>query len=108
MHKFGQFDKYTLKNRDNSVTIIPARGGNILELILRGRSIIQGNPTPESLEKNKGSRGIKLIPFPNRIKDGKYHFNGEHQLPINFPKQNHAIHGFLYGKEMKVWLSDPT
>jgi aldose 1-epimerase len=41
-----------------------------------------------------GSRGMPLLPWPNRIEDGRYVFGGEeHQLPINDPADGHAIHG---------------
>ena len=49
---------------------------------------------------NKGSKSSKLIPFPNRINDGKYSFESkEYQLQLSFPKQNHAIHGLVYNKK---------
>lgn len=39
-------------------------------------------------------RGQVLLPFPNRIKDGLYVFEGEElQLPISEPATNNAIHG---------------
>ncbi|MCL6105693.1 MAG: aldose 1-epimerase family protein [Actinobacteria bacterium] len=43
-----------------------------------------------------GSRGQPLIPWPNRLKDGTYRFDGTvHQLPIDEPERNNAIHGLL-------------
>jgi aldose 1-epimerase len=40
------------------------------------------------------SRGMPLLPWPNRIEDGRYTFDGEeHQLPINRVEENTAIHG---------------
>ena len=41
-----------------------------------------------------GSRGMPLLPWPNRIADGRYSFDGEdHQLPLTDPADGHAIHG---------------
>jgi aldose 1-epimerase len=38
--------------------------------------------------------GITLVPWPNRIRDGRYTFDGtEYQLPLTEPKAGNAIHG---------------
>ena len=41
-------------------------------------------------------RGQVLIPWPNRLEDGKYEFDGrEHQLPLTEPEHGNAIHGLV-------------
>ena len=41
-------------------------------------------------------RGQVLIPWPNRLEDGKYEFDGrEHQLPLTEPENGNAIHGLV-------------
>jgi aldose 1-epimerase len=41
-------------------------------------------------------RGQVLIPWPNRIQDGRYDFGGEsHQLPIDDVAEQDAIHGLV-------------
>lgn len=41
-------------------------------------------------------RGAVLVPWPNRVVDGKYSFNGQsHQLALTEPQRSHAIHGLL-------------
>jgi aldose 1-epimerase len=43
-----------------------------------------------------GAHGTPLIPWPNRLADGKYSFNGEsHQVALTEPEKHNAIHGFL-------------
>ncbi len=43
-----------------------------------------------------GAHGAPLIPWPNRLADGKYTFNGtEQQVPLSEPEKHNAIHGFL-------------
>jgi aldose 1-epimerase len=38
--------------------------------------------------------GVTLVPWPNRIRDGKYVFEGtEYQLPLTEPAARNAIHG---------------
>ena len=41
-------------------------------------------------------RGQLLVPWPNRIEDGTYEFDGRsHQLPLNEPARRNAIHGLV-------------
>jgi aldose 1-epimerase len=45
-------------------------------------------------EMCSGSRGQLLVPWPNRIAGGRYEFGGvDHQLALNEPAMNNAIHG---------------
>jgi len=44
----------------------------------------------------EGYQGKTIVPWPNRIEDGKYTFEGtEYQVPINEPDRNTALHGLL-------------
>ncbi len=37
-----------------------------------------------------------LVPWPNRLRDGRYEFEGiSHQVPLSEPAKRNAIHGFL-------------
>lgn len=43
-----------------------------------------------------GAHGAPLIPWPNRLADGRYTFDGvEHQVALTEPEKRNAIHGFL-------------
>ena len=45
-------------------------------------------------ERCSGGRGQLLLPWPNRLRDGRYTFAGRpQQLPLTEPEQGHAIHG---------------
>ncbi len=47
-------------------------------------------------ERCTGARGHHLIPWPNRLKDGRYTFDGiSHQLPLTEPAKHNAIHGLV-------------
>lgn len=47
-------------------------------------------------EVRPGYRGATLAPWPNRIVDGRYRFDGEeHRLPLTEPERGHALHGLL-------------
>jgi aldose 1-epimerase len=52
----------------------------------------------------KGGRGQNLIPWPNRIRDGKYTFAGQpHQLALTEPPRGNATHGLV---RYVPWLLD--
>lgn len=41
-------------------------------------------------------RGATLAPWPNRVVDGIYHFDGtQRQLPLTEPARGHALHGLV-------------
>src|SRR5262245_4741557 len=47
-------------------------------------------------EMSSSGRGQTLIPWPNRLQDGSYEFDGlRHQLPLNEPERRNAIHGLV-------------
>lgn len=51
-------------------------------------------------ELRPSSRGAVLAPWPNRIVDGRYAFEGtSYQLPLTEPARGHAIHGFVRWQE---------
>jgi aldose 1-epimerase len=45
---------------------------------------------------SSSGRGQALIPWPNRLQDGSYEFDGRrHQLALNEPEHRNAIHGLV-------------
>lgn len=55
------------------------------------RPLVDGFPEHEP---SSGGRGQLLMPWPNRIRDGKYSFNGaDHQLALTEPSRHNASHG---------------
>ncbi len=48
-------------------------------------------------------RGAVLAPWPNRVVDGRYTFDGvEHELALTEPKRAHALHGLVAWTEFAV------
>jgi aldose 1-epimerase len=48
-------------------------------------------------------RGQLLMPWPNRIADGRYEFQGRrHQVPVDEPGLGHAIHGLVRWRQWQV------
>jgi aldose 1-epimerase len=107
--KFEEFVRLVLQNTQTGehVSIIPQFGANVNELVLskgNGKfSIIDGNGSYSSLIRNVWFKSAKLFPFPNRTNGGMYTFKGkQQQLPINFPTQQHAIHGLVYNRPFRI------
>lgn len=107
--KYGKFTRIKLVNTNSMehVSVIPDFGANVNEIVLSKKelnySIIDGAKNYSELIKNEWYKGAKLIPFPNRILDGRYTFNRKsYKLPLNFPTQKHAIHGLIYNQIFTV------
>ncbi|AMB41837.1 MULTISPECIES: aldose 1-epimerase family protein [Paenarthrobacter] len=63
-------------------------------LQFHGRDLVvqfpEGGPIPDY-------RGIIAAPWPNRIEDGQYTFDGvTHQLPVNEPERGASLHGLAF------------
>ncbi|MBC8156202.1 MAG: hypothetical protein H7Z72_25225 [Bacteroidetes bacterium] len=90
-----------------SVVVAPAWGGRVCELIVPldgiNYSVIDGFRQDEAIDQDLRFKSAPLIPFPNRLKQGQYTFDGtSYQLPINEPRRGHAIHGLIYNRPMVV------
>lgn len=59
-------------------------------------------------EMSGSGRGQVLIPWPNRIEDGSYEFDGRrHQLPIDDVPEQDAIHGLVRWASWTVGEREP-
>ncbi|MEP6665751.1 MAG: aldose-1-epimerase [Nocardioidaceae bacterium] len=66
-------------------------GAGLRTLTRSGYDVVDGYP-PSAM--CSGGRGQVLIPWPNRIGDGRYTFRGEaHRLSLSEPVNSNAIHG---------------
>ncbi|MBF4461691.1 MULTISPECIES: aldose 1-epimerase family protein [unclassified Rathayibacter] len=63
---------------------------------------------PDSVVPPFGS-GIVLMPWPNRVKDGRWEYEGETlQLDITEPKYDNAIHGLLRSASYRLVEQGPA
>ena len=77
---------------DQRVVVVEV-GGGLREYTLDGRNVLDGYGRDEM---SSSGRGQVLIPWPNRIQDGLYSFDGqEHQLPLDDVAEQDAIHGLV-------------
>jgi aldose 1-epimerase len=55
-----------------------------------------------------GYAGMVLAPWPNRIRDGRYTFQGTtHRLPITEPDRHNALHGLVAWSRWRATKSTP-
>jgi aldose 1-epimerase len=66
-------------------------GAGLRRYVAGGRDVLDGYAEDQMASSG---RGQLLLPWPNRIADGRYRFGGrEHQLPLDEPERRNAIHG---------------
>jgi aldose 1-epimerase len=68
-------------------------GGGVRAYRVGGADVVFGYSETELCP---GSAGMILAPWPNRIRDGRYAFEGEtYYLPLTEPVRHNAIHGLV-------------
>lgn len=88
MHPTGQ--QYTI-SRGRYTAVVTEVGATLRSLTVDGQEWLW---TFGADEAPSGSAGRQLLPWPNRIRDGRYTFDGtQYQLPISEVPRNVALHG---------------
>ena len=68
-------------------------GGGLRSFSAGGRDVLDDYRRDE---QSSSGRGQVLVPWPNRLQDGRYEFDGRsHQLPLTEPEHRNAIHGLV-------------
>jgi aldose 1-epimerase len=84
-------EQVELKAGDTRVVVVTV-GGGIRELTHGDWHVLDGYAEEEMAP---GAAGQPLIPWPNRLADGRYQFEGKtYQAPLTEPDRRNAIHGF--------------
>ncbi len=90
MHRAPSGSQYELRHGEQVVAITEV-GAGLRSYMAGERPVIDGYP---ATQRCTGARGHSLIPWPNRIKAGKYSWDGiERQLNLTEPAVDGAIHG---------------
>jgi len=80
-------------------------GGGLRSYSAAGRDVLDGFGVDEP---SASGRGQVLVPWPNRIQDGSYEFDGRtHQLPLTEPEQANAIHGLVRWAAWRIGEREP-
>jgi aldose 1-epimerase len=81
-------------------------GGGLRAYALGGWDVIDGYGVEE---RCSGGRGQPLIPWPNRLRDGRYRWKGaELQLDLSEPARQNAIHGLVRWRNWVVRAREPA
>jgi len=79
--------------RGNHVATVVEVGGGLREYAVDGCHVVDGFGSQDRID---GGRGQVLVPWPNRIRDGRYTWDGtQHQLPLTEVARGNASHGLL-------------
>ncbi|AXI76580.1 aldose 1-epimerase family protein [Peterkaempfera bronchialis] len=84
--------QFTLAHGDQRAVVVEL-GAALRRYTAGDRPVLDGFAADQPIT---GGRGQLLVPWPNRIRDGRYHWHGEdRQLPLTEPRRGNAIHGLL-------------
>lgn len=86
--------------------VVTTLGATLRSYRVAGRDVVT---TFADGESPFGSQGQHLMPWPNRVRDGRYvHENVQYQLPISEPERENAIHGLVCWVPWTVDALDET
>jgi aldose 1-epimerase len=92
MSSYPTGDQWTLRVEEHELVVVEV-GGGLRTYTVGGVDVLAGY---EAEEPCTAGRGQLLIPWPNRIRDGRYTFAGtEHVLPISERATGNASHGLV-------------
>jgi aldose 1-epimerase len=84
--------QFEIRHGDQRATIVEV-GGGVREYAVGNRPVLDPYPIDAMCD---GEHGTPLIPWPNRVADGAYRFDGtDYAVPLTEPEKHNAIHGFL-------------
>lgn len=96
--------QFELQYVDQRATVVEV-GAGIRTYRVGQRDVL--DPYPEAAICD-GGHGAVLIPWPNRVADGRYRFDGvDYQLPLEDPGNHAAIHGLLRWRPWSCLERDP-
>jgi aldose 1-epimerase len=85
-------EQFELRAGEQHATIVEV-GAGIREYTVSGRDVLDPYPLKAICD---GGHGALLIPWPNRLGQGRYSFDGtERQLDLSEPARGNAIHGLM-------------
>ena len=96
-----------LRHAHWTLQLDPALGGSVRGLWLDGVPVLR--PTPEGLVHAGGSAAYPLVPYSNRIGQGRMVWRGEtHALRNGFNAEPHALHGVGFMRPWSVVAQTPS
>jgi aldose 1-epimerase len=97
-------EQIEIARRDQRAVVVEV-GGGLRTYSAAGRDLLDGFGADQM---STSGRGQVLLPWPNRIRDGSYEFEGRrHQLAINDVPEQDAIHGLVRWAAWSVGEREP-
>jgi aldose 1-epimerase len=94
----------SLSHAGQELTVVEV-GGGIRTYRARGRQVIDGYDEGEMCP---GGHGQLLAPWPNRLGDGSFEWDGQrYQTPLSEPENHNAIHGLVRWGNWAATVKDP-
>jgi aldose 1-epimerase len=93
-------------NHGHQRAVIVEVGGGLRAYEVGGRPVLDGY---DLSERASGGRGQPLIPWPTRLRDGRYEFDGQPQeLPLTEARTRTAIHGLVRWANWRASEHEPS
>jgi aldose 1-epimerase len=98
-------EQFEIVAGEQRATIVEV-GGGIREYSVAECPVLHPYPVEEMCD---GAHGTPLIPWPNRLADGRYSFDGnDYQLDLSEPTKRNAIHGLLRWRSWQALERGPS
>jgi aldose 1-epimerase len=98
-------EQFEIVHGEQRATIVEV-GGGVREYAVGERPVLDPYPLEAMCD---GGHGAPLIPWPNRIADGRYRFDGvDYQLALTEPGKHNAIHGVLRWRNWRALEHEPS
>jgi aldose 1-epimerase len=97
-------EQFEIAHGEQRATIVEV-GGGVRAYEVGERPVLDPYPLEAICD---GAHGAPLIPWPNRLADGRYRFDGvDHQVALTEPTRHNAIHGFLRWRSWRAAEREP-
>jgi aldose 1-epimerase len=97
-------EQFEIAHGEQRATVVEV-GGGVREYSVAGRPVLEPYAREAMCD---GAHGAVLIPWPNRLADGRYHFDGvDHRLALSEPDRRNAIHGLLRWQSWRALEREP-
>jgi len=97
-------EQFEIVHGGQRATIVEV-GGGVRAYAVDGRPVLDPYPLHAICD---GGHGAPLIPWPNRLADGRYRFGGvDYQVALSEPDKHNAIHGLLRWRPWRALAHEP-
>jgi aldose 1-epimerase len=98
-------EQFELRHGERRAIVVEV-GAALRRYSVGGRDVVDGFEPDEHAD---GGRGQPLLPWPNRLRDGRYVWEGETlQLALSDSELGHAIHGLVRWRNWQVLAWEPA